>query len=159
MGSYRCTLSFRTFCVVLGTAPVILGGCREPTPPETVTRYALRSVDGQSLPAVVGQGGSFTVWVVRGEATIGPANDFTFAISDSSDSPLMPVPTETDSLAGRYSLSGDQLVISFAPPESGATYADTGALSAGRDTLRIRTHYPVGMSGGPSTRLLLYTKQ
>lgn len=78
------------------------GRCREATPPEASAHYTLRSVDGQSLPAVVFQGSGSTLWVTRGEATLGPGDSFLLVVRDSSDSPLLPEPAETDSLAGRY---------------------------------------------------------
>lgn len=152
-------MSTHKWGVVIGTAALAAGGCREATPPEVTARYVLRSVDGQPLPAVVFQGNGVTEWITAGEVALGPSDGFIIVVRDSSDSPLLPEPADTDSLAGRHRLVGARLVMEFAPPESGAAYADTGEVSAGRDTLRVRTHYPVGVSGGLSTRLFLYTKQ
>ena len=149
----------RTWGVALGAVTVVGSACREATPPDTAARYRLRSVDGTALPAVVFQGNGVTGWVTAGEATLGPGGAFLLVVRDSSDSPVLPEPAETDSLAGRYRLGGARLVVDFAPPESGAAYADTGEVSAAADTLRIRTHYPVGVSGGLPTRLFLYTRR
>jgi hypothetical protein len=116
-------------------------------------------VDGQPVPAIIFQGSSSTLWVTRGEVTLGPGDRFLLVISDSSDSPLLPEPAETDSLTGRFQSTDAGYVLSFAPPESGAAYADTGTISDNEDTLRIRTRFPIGVSGGLPTRLFLYVRR
>lgn len=131
-----------------------LAGCRDPVRPARLAGdYSLRSVDG-ALPARVFEGNGVTEWVLAGALVLGPGDRAVFLVRDSTDSPLDPEPVSTDSIGGRYRVSGSRIFLDLAIPEKQVAYTDSGAVSG--DTLRIETHYPVGRSGTISTRLFLY---
>lgn len=145
--------------LLFGTLALLAGvACREATPPQP-KRYILRTVDGQGLPAVVFQDNGVTKYITAGEAVLGAGDRFLLVVRDSSDSSILPEAAKTDSVRGSHRTSGSHLLVDFAPPESFDAYSDTGTVTARGDTLRVRTHFPIGRDYGVAVRQFLYTRQ
>ncbi len=129
----------------------------DPFRPGAARRFQLVTVDGQVLPAVVFQSdgvSDITEWVVDGALTLGPGTAARLVVDDSTDSPLEPQPSPPDSLAGTFEVGGSRILVHYAASRRNAAYTDTGTVAG--DSLRIETHYPIGMSGTISTKQFIY---